>query len=74
MTTKIGMILLALLAGWFLVLKPALGGGRGRVHKPEKTGANPRNATAMLEPCPNCGVYRAAGDRCGCDAGAHGRQ
>ena len=74
MITKIGIILLALLAGWFLVLKPMLGGGRSPVPRPQKTGRKAGSETALLEPCPRCGTYRAAGDPCGCDAGSHGKR
>lgn len=74
MTTKIGIILLALLAGWFLVLRPALGGGRSPVPRSREPDRKAGPDTALLEPCPRCGTYRAAGDACSCDAGSHGKR
>ncbi len=68
MTTKIGMIVLALLAAWFLLVKPILGGGKAAARK-----AKPTPAPTALEACPRCGVYRAPGGRCNCDADAPGQ-
>ncbi len=70
MTTKLGAIILALLAAWFLLVKPALGGGAAAERKRGKQGKAPPAEPTALEPCPRCGVYKAAGGRCHCDDGA----
>jgi hypothetical protein len=70
MTTKLGVIILALLAAWFLLVKPALGGGAAAARKRGKQGNAPPAEPTALEPCPRCGVYRVPGGRCGCDGGA----
>lgn len=70
MTTKLGAIILALLAAWFLLVKPALGGGAAAERRRARPGKAPAAEPTALEPCPRCGVYRAAGGRCGCDEGA----
>jgi len=70
MTTKIGAIILALLAAWFLLVKPALGGGAAAERKRAKAAKARASEPTALEACPRCGVYRAAGGRCGCDDGA----
>ena len=62
MFTKYGVLELALLAAWFLLLRPALSAGSRR-DKPE---GPPPAPPAELAPCPKCGVYRAPGGDCDC--------
>ena len=66
MTLKIGLLVLALLAGWFMVRR-ALGredaGGGGAPRRP----AIPDAAPAVR--CPDCGVHHLPGSPCGCAGG-----
>ena len=62
MFAKYGLLALALMVAWFVLLRPALAAGR----KQGKPDGPPPPAPADLAPCPKCGVYRMPGGPCDC--------
>jgi len=60
MFAKYGLLILALGAAWFVLLRPALAAAR-RQPKPK---GPPDPPAADLAPCPECGVYRMPGGPC----------
>ena len=65
MTLKLGMLALALLVAWFVLIRPVTRAARSVTRR--QTAKRP--APASLEPCPACGVYRVPGGRCNCPPG-----
>lgn len=61
MLAKYGLLAVALIAAWFILLRPALAAGRKR-GKPDR----PPPESADLAPCPECGVFRLPGGECDC--------
>lgn len=61
MLAKYGLLALALIAAWFVLLRPALASAEKR-RKPDSTPP----ASADLAPCPECGVFRLPGGDCDC--------
>ena len=62
MAFKLIVVVLALLAGWFMLARAIRGNAR-----PERKPDRKPPVTEQLEPCPRCGVYRQPGSPCNCD-------